>query len=102
MPIASESFAALDEITRNRLNRDLLACWERDRFTCLFVTHSVYESVFLAQRIIVLSPRPGRILADLAIDAPYPREEEFRLSQNYAEMAREVSRALRAALDEAA
>jgi NitT/TauT family transport system ATP-binding protein len=100
--LMDEPFAALDEMTRNRLNRDLLACWLADRFTCLFVTHSVYESVYLAERIIVLSPRPGRIVADLEVGTPSPRSEEFRLSSDYAAIAREVSAALRHAMGEAA
>ena len=89
--LMDEPFAALDEITRHRLNADLLALWERNRFTTVFVTHSVFESVFLSQRIAVMAARPGRLVADLAIAAPYPRTEDFRTSPDYAAHCRLVS-----------
>ncbi|GGC34314.1 nitrate/sulfonate/bicarbonate ABC transporter ATP-binding protein [Siccirubricoccus deserti] len=89
-----EPFAALDEITRFRLNNDLLRLWEAERFTVLFVTHSVFESVYLARRIVVMAARPGRIEADLPIDAAYPRGEDFRTSAAYAAHCRGVSQAL--------
>ena len=92
--LMDEPFAALDEITRQRLNADLLALWQAQRFTALFVTHSVFEAVFLAQRVVVLSARPGRVIADLAIDAPYPRASEWRVSLRYAQLCREASAAL--------
>jgi NitT/TauT family transport system ATP-binding protein len=82
--LMDEPFAALDEITRHRLNTDLLALWERQRFTVVFVTHSVFESVFLSQRIGVVAARPGRILSELVIDAAYPRADSFRTSAEYA------------------
>ena len=89
--LMDEPFAALDEITRHRLNADLLALWERSRFTVVFVTHSVFESVFLSQRIAVMAARPGRIVSDLAVAAPYPRTEAFRTSPDYAAHCRLVS-----------
>ncbi len=89
--LMDEPFAALDEITRHRLNADLLALWERSRFTVVFVTHSVFESVFLSQRIAVMAARPGRIVFDLAVAAPYPRTEAFRTSPDYAAHCRAVS-----------
>ena len=89
--LMDEPFAALDEITRHRLNADLLALWERSRFTVVFVTHSVFESVFLSQRIAVMAARPGRIVSDLAVTAPYPRTEAFRTSPDYAAHCRLVS-----------
>ncbi|MBL8701185.1 MAG: ABC transporter ATP-binding protein [Alphaproteobacteria bacterium] len=92
--LMDEPFAALDEITRGRLNDDLLALWASRRFTCILVTHSVYESVYLAQRIVVMSARPGRVVADLVVDAPYPRDPGFRLSEPYAEHCRRASAAL--------
>ncbi len=75
-----EPFAALDEITRVKLERDLLGLWLSSQFTVVFVTHSVFEAVFMANRIIVMTPRPGRIAADLKVEAPYPRTKEYRMS----------------------
>ncbi|TCZ55402.1 ABC transporter ATP-binding protein [Roseicella aquatilis] len=100
--LLDEPFAALDEITRHRLNNDLLALWEAERFTVVFVTHSVFESVYLARRILVMAPRPGRVHAEFAVEAPAPRGEAFRTSAGYAAQCREVSRALAAAMGEAA
>jgi NitT/TauT family transport system ATP-binding protein len=92
--LMDEPFAALDEITRFRLNNDLLALWRDLRKTVIFVTHSVFESVYLSQRVIVMTPRPGRIHAEFRIDAPEPRTEEFRTSADYAGYCRRVSQAL--------
>ncbi len=98
MLLMDEPFAALDEITRFRLNHDLLDLWQRDRFTAVFVTHSVFESVFLAERIAVMSARPGRILREVAVAAPYPREKAFRTSAVYNQYCRTVSAALEEAM----
>ena len=92
--LMDEPFAALDEITRFRLNNDLLALWRDLRKTVVFVTHSVFESVYLAQRVIVMTARPGRIGAEFHIDAPEPRGEDFRTSADYAGYCRMVSNAL--------
>jgi NitT/TauT family transport system ATP-binding protein len=92
--LMDEPFAALDEITRFRLNDDLLALWRNLRKTVIFVTHSVFESVYLSQRVIVMTPRPGRIGGEFRIDAPEPRGEDFRTSAGYAAQCREVSMAL--------
>ncbi|HEY1473607.1 MAG TPA: ABC transporter ATP-binding protein [Pseudolabrys sp.] len=92
--LLDEPFAALDEITRFKLNNDLLALWQALRRTVIFVTHSVFESVYLSQRIVVMTPRPGRVSADIAIPAPYPRDERFRTSADYAGYCRTVSEAL--------
>jgi NitT/TauT family transport system ATP-binding protein len=92
--LLDEPFAALDEISRFRLNQDLLALWLRDRFTAVFVTHSVYEAVFLARRIVVMAPRPGRVAEQIEIDAPYPRDEGFRSSPAFAAACVRVSQAL--------
>jgi len=89
-----EPFAALDEITRFRLNNDLLKVWQELRRTVIFVTHSVFESVYLSQRIVVMTPRPGRVFADIAIQAPYPRDERFRTSADYAGYCRQVAETL--------
>ena len=92
--LMDEPFAALDEITRFKLNNDLLTLWQALRRTVIFVTHSVFESVYLSQRIVVMTPRPGRVFADIAIPAPYPRDERFRTSADYAGYCRTVSEAL--------
>ncbi len=92
--LMDEPFAALDEITRFRLNNDLLALWRNLNKTVVFVTHSVFESVYLSQRVIVMTQRPGRIRAEIAIDAPEPRNEEFRTSAAYGDYCRNVSAAL--------
>jgi NitT/TauT family transport system ATP-binding protein len=96
--LMDEPFAALDEISRHKLNGDLLALWQRRRFTAVFVTHSVFESVFLSQRIAVMSPRPGRMMAIEPIAASYPRDEQFRTSADYAALCRKVSTELGAAM----
>jgi NitT/TauT family transport system ATP-binding protein len=96
--LMDEPFAALDEITRFRLNNDLLRLWQRQRWTVVFVTHSVFESVYLANRIVVMSRRPGRVVAELAIDAPYPRDDAFRTSRTYNEFCRQTSAALAEAM----
>ena len=100
--LLDEPFAALDEITRFRLNNDLLAVWQELRRTVVFVTHSVFESVYLSQRIVVMTPRPGRVFTEIAIDAPFPRDERFRTSAGYAGYCRTVSDALGAAMAGAA
>jgi NitT/TauT family transport system ATP-binding protein len=100
--LMDEPFAALDEITRFRLNDDLLGLWRAIGNTVVFVTHSVFESVYLSSRIVVMTPRPGQIYADLAIEAPYPRDESFRTSAEYAGLCRVTSQALSRAMDGAA
>jgi NitT/TauT family transport system ATP-binding protein len=92
--LMDEPFAALDEITRFKLNNDLLALWRKLHKTVVFVTHSVFESVYLSQRLVVMTPRPGRIAAEFRIDAAEPRGEEFRSSVEYVAHCREVSVAL--------
>ncbi|MDW8443814.1 MAG: ABC transporter ATP-binding protein [Acetobacteraceae bacterium] len=89
--LMDEPFAALDEITRFRLNNDLLSIWQEARFTVVFVTHSVFESVYLSERVVVMAARPGRVVREIAIDAPYPRDEAFRTSAEYAALCRTVS-----------
>jgi NitT/TauT family transport system ATP-binding protein len=92
--LMDEPFAALDEITRFRLNDDLLALWRKLHKTVIFVTHSVFESVYLSQRVIVMTARPGRISREFRIDTPEPRGADFRTSAEYAGYCREVSSAL--------
>ena len=92
--LMDEPFAALDEITRFRLNDDLLSLWRNLRKTVIFVTHSVFESVYLSQRVVVMTARPGRIGAEIRIDLDEARGEAFRTSVAYAEYCRRVSAAL--------
>ncbi|MDB5848813.1 MAG: nitrate/sulfonate/bicarbonate transporter ATP-binding protein [Rhodoferax sp.] len=95
--LMDEPFGALDEITRGRLNDDTLALWAAHGFTAIFVTHSVFEAVYLSRRIVVMAARPGRVLAEIAIDEPYPRSEAFRHTARYGAWCAEVSQALHAA-----
>jgi NitT/TauT family transport system ATP-binding protein len=97
--LMDEPFAALDEITRFRLNNDLLDLWQDERFTVVFVTHSVFESVFLSNRIVVMAARPGRVFEELAVDAAYPRDEAFRTSPEYAALCRQASDVLVGAIN---
>jgi NitT/TauT family transport system ATP-binding protein len=98
--LMDEPFAALDEITRFRLNDDLLMLWQALRKTVVFVTHSVFESVYLSGRVLVMTPRPGRLLTEIVIDAPYPRDPAFRTSAEYARLCRLTSQALVQAMGE--
>lgn len=95
--LMDEPFAALDEITRFKLNNDLRAIWEAFGTTIVFVTHSVFESVFLSNRIMVMTPRPGRVFCELNIEQQ-GRDERFRTSPEYAAYCRKVSEALGAAM----
>jgi NitT/TauT family transport system ATP-binding protein len=97
--LMDEPFAALDEITRHKLNDDLLRLWAEGGFTAVFVTHSVFESVYLSQRIVVMAARPGRVFADIAVDAPYPRDDLFRTSAEYAHHCRVASQTLHHAIE---
>jgi NitT/TauT family transport system ATP-binding protein len=99
--LMDEPFAALDEITRLKLDRDLLELWQTHKLTVIFVTHSVFESVFLADRIVVMTARPGRIIADFRIEEPYPRSDGFRMSASYNGYCRDVSAALSRSIEEA-
>jgi NitT/TauT family transport system ATP-binding protein len=92
--LMDEPFAALDEITRFKLNDDLLSVWRTLGKTVIFVTHSVFESVYLSNRIVVMTGRPGRVFTEILIDAPYPRDQRFRTSAHYAGFCRLASEAL--------
>lgn len=96
--LMDEPFAALDEITRNRLNDDLLALQSRLGCTVVFVTHSVFESVYLSNRIVVMAARPGRVVDELTVEAPAERGAAFRTSAAYAAQCRRASDALEAAM----
>lgn len=89
--LMDEPFGALDEFTRNKLDADLVDLWWRRSLTVLFVTHSIYEAVFLSTRIIVMAARPGRIFAELTIDEPHPRGDAFRRSPRFAEYCQRLS-----------
>ncbi len=97
--LMDEPFAALDEITRTKLNDELLQLFARQGLTVIFVTHSVYESVYLSSRIVVMTTGPGRVTAEIPIEVNYPRPEEFRTSPLYNERCRLVSVALRQAMN---
>lgn len=99
--LLDEPFAALDEITRLKLNDDVLRLQQELRMTVVFVTHSVYESVYLSSRICVFSARPGRVIETINIEAPGQRTTEFRHSQAYADYCRRASAALESTLAKA-
>jgi NitT/TauT family transport system ATP-binding protein len=92
-----EPFGALDEITRERLNDELLSLFQQQGFASLFITHSIYEAVFLSTRVLVMSARPGRIVGDFAVPFSYPRSPDLRFEPEFAELSGQVSHALRGA-----
>ena len=96
--LMDEPFAALDEITRFKLNNDVLELWAEFGLTVVFVTHSVFESVFLSDRIVIMASKPGRVFTEMTIDEPYPRSEAFRTSDAYAAQCRDVSGKLHEAM----
>ena len=93
--LMDEPFGALDEMTRERMNSEVQRIWDRTRTTIVFVTHSIPEAVFMSSRVVVMSPRPGRIAKVIDIDLPRPRDEETRESERYFELVTEVREALR-------
>ncbi|HTS94652.1 MAG TPA: ABC transporter ATP-binding protein [Stellaceae bacterium] len=92
--LLDEPFAALDEITRFKLNEDILRLWQQRHWTVIFVTHSVFESAFLSSEIVVMGPRPGRVVSEVPDDLPYPRGPQLRTAPEYAEFCRGLSRRL--------
>ncbi len=100
--LMDEPFAALDEITRNKMNNDLLMLQQQLNCTVIFVTHSVFESVFLSNRIVVMAPRPGRVAQELRVDVSGARDDVFRTSAEYAALCRDASDALSNAMGEQA
>jgi NitT/TauT family transport system ATP-binding protein len=92
--LMDEPFGALDEITRNRLDSDLLELWQRNNLTVIFVTHSIYEAVYLSNRVVVMAARPGRIVDQVAIDEPYPRGAGFRVSTEFSRYAKRLQDSL--------
>ena len=93
--LMDEPFGALDEMTRERMNSEVLRIWERTGTTVVFVTHSIPEAVFLSSRVVAMSPRPGRITKVVDIDLPRPRTDDTRESRRYFELVTEVREALR-------
>jgi NitT/TauT family transport system ATP-binding protein len=96
--LLDEPFAALDEITRMALNDDLMSLWESRRPTVVFVTHSVFESVYLSTRIAVMTPRPGRVVAEFPVDLTQPRQRALRTSPCYAALCATISEQLARAM----
>ena len=92
-----EPFGALDEITREKLNEELLRLFVHENFAALFITHSIYEAVFLSTRVLVMSSRPGRLVAEFEVPFPYPRSDDLRFDPAFAELSGKVSHALREA-----
>ena len=89
--LMDEPFGALDEFSRQRLDGELLALWAAQRLTTVFVTHSIYEAVFLSTRVAVMGARPGRMIADVPIDEPHPRSDAFRVSTTFARHCQRLS-----------
>jgi NitT/TauT family transport system ATP-binding protein len=97
--LMDEPFGALDEIQRNKLDTELSALWRKRSLTVAFVTHSIYEAVFLSTRVAVMSARPGRIAGEVAIDEPFPRGDAFRVSPRFVAYCKAVSDLLAAAVE---
>jgi NitT/TauT family transport system ATP-binding protein len=89
--LMDEPFGALDEFTRQRLDADLASLWAARGLTVVFVTHSIYEAVFLSTRVAVMGPRPGRVIAEVDIDEPFPRSDAFRVSTTFASYCQRLS-----------
>ncbi len=96
--LMDEPFGALDDITRNQLNDDLLALWKQKHWTVVFVTHNIYEAVYLSHRVVVMGANPGRVVAEVPIPEPYPRTEKFRSSPLYSKYYRQVAQQLSKAM----
>jgi NitT/TauT family transport system ATP-binding protein len=92
--LMDEPFGALDEITRNRLDGELLALWQAQKLTVIFVTHSIHEAVFLSTRVVVMAARPGRIVEEITIDEPHPRRADFRVATNFSRYAKRLQDSL--------
>jgi NitT/TauT family transport system ATP-binding protein len=89
--LMDEPFGALDEFSRQRLDAELRALWAEGRLTIVFVTHSIYEAVFLSTRVVVMGARPGRVIAEVAVDEPHPRGDAFRVSTTFARTCQRLS-----------
>jgi NitT/TauT family transport system ATP-binding protein len=95
--LMDEPFGALDEITRHKLDAELLELWREKRLTVVFVTHSIHEAVFLSTRVMMMAARPGRIVEEFHIDEPYPRKPEFMVTPEFARYARQLQDSLQRA-----
>jgi len=93
--LLDEPFGALDALTREKMGAELLNLWQTRRKTVLMVTHSIAEAILLSDRVLVLTPRPGRIELDLPVDLPRPRQEEVRYTPHFGELARKLKRAIK-------
>ncbi|ASM74905.1 MULTISPECIES: ABC transporter ATP-binding protein [Roseobacteraceae] len=100
--LMDEPFAALDEMSRTKLNDEVLSLWQSLGLTVIFVTHSVFESVYLSSRVVVMAARPGRVVHDIALTGGYPRNSAYRMSPEYAESCRTVSKALEGTMENVA
>jgi NitT/TauT family transport system ATP-binding protein len=92
--LMDEPFGALDEITRHKLDADLLHLWREKKLTVVFVTHSIHEAVFLSNRVIMMAARPGRIVEEVVIDEPYPRKPDFMVTPRFAAYAKQLQDSL--------
>ncbi len=99
--LMDEPFGALDEITRNRLDSDLLALWQAQHLSVIFVTHSIHEAVFLSNRVVVMAARPGRVVDELTIAEPFPRQPAFRVSTAFSRYAQQLQESLQRASESA-
>lgn len=98
--LMDEPFGALDEITRHKLDADLLDLWRKKKLTVIFVTHSIHEAVFLSSRVVMMAARPGRVVEDFRIDEPYPRTADFMVSPEFSRYAKQLQDSLlRASVD---
>jgi NitT/TauT family transport system ATP-binding protein len=92
--LMDEPFGALDEITRHKLDADLLDLWRKKKLTVIFVTHSIHEAVFLSSRVIMMAARPGRVVEQFTIDEPHPRTPEFMVSPQFSRYAKQLQDSL--------
>ena len=92
--LMDEPFGALDEITRHKLDADLLELWRKKKLTVIFVTHSIHEAVFLSSRVVMMAARPGRVVEQFQIDEPYPRQADFMVTPAFARHAKQLQDSL--------
>jgi NitT/TauT family transport system ATP-binding protein len=92
--LMDEPFGALDEITRHKLDSDLLDLWRKKKLTVIFVTHSIHEAVFLSSRVVMMAARPGRVVQEFTISEPYPRTTEFMVSPQFSVYAKQLQDSL--------